>query len=290
MGEKPVLLKNAEGELGLAPENGGCVTHFRWHGRDVLRLWNGDPSAPATDYAAFPMVPFIGRINQGRFEFEGEQIQLTPNFPPEPHAIHGYGWQNAWRIADAEVDQARLVFEPETGNWPWPYRAEQVFQLTETGLVVSLTITNLSDQNMPAGLGWHPYFPRQHATIEADVSAVWLSGDDMIPAGPEPLTPDTDISHRRAVEALNLDYCFSAGDGGVTLTCGETDRIIRMTASDELRHLVVYVPPGEDYFCVEPVSHAPDAVNSHLPAATTGSRVLTPGETLAAEITLTIEN
>ena len=25
-----------------------------------------------------------------------ESFALAPNFPPEPHAIHGYGWQHAW--------------------------------------------------------------------------------------------------------------------------------------------------------------------------------------------------
>ena len=26
-------------------------------------------------------------------------------------------------------------------------------------------------------------------------------------------------------------------------------------------HLIVYTPPGEDFFCVEPVSHMTDAIN-----------------------------
>ena len=62
-----------------------------------------------------------------------------------------------------------------------------------------------------------------------------------------------------------------------------------LTASSELRHLVVFTPPGEDYFCVEPTSHAPDAVNSSLSAELTGYRELQPGETLSAEISLSVE-
>ena len=70
-----------------------------------------------------------------------------------------------------------------------------------------------------------------------------------------------------------------------------SDRGVRATleASDEFRHLVVYTPPSEDYFCVEPTSHAPDAVNSALPAKLTGYRELLPGESFTATIELESE-
>jgi aldose 1-epimerase len=54
--------------------------------------------------------------------------------------------------------------------------------------------------------------------------------------------------------------------------------------------LVLYTPPAADFFCVEPVSHVTDAVNLAASGRTdTGLRVLAPGETLRAAMTLVPE-
>ena len=51
-----------------------------------------------------------------------------------------------------------------------------------------------------------------------------------------------------------------------------------------------YTPPGLDFLCAEPVSHATDAFNRAAAGRTdTGARALEPGETLAAAVTLTVE-
>jgi aldose 1-epimerase len=56
-----------------------------------------------------------------------------------------------------------------------------------------------------------------------------------------------------------------------------------------LRHLVIYVPPGEDFFCVEPVSHVNDGFNLlERGVADTGVRVLAPGQTLAGAVRLRV--
>ena len=283
-------LSSAEGELVLAPKQGGCVSAFRWKGHDILRPLGvpHDRAAP-TDYAAFPLFPFSGRIENARFTFEGTAHALTPNFAPEPHAIHGNAWQSSWHAKDASENSVRLVFEHDGPDWPWAYRAEQVFTLTNNGLIAELVLTNLSEQNMPGGIGWHPYFPRGDAILTADVSAVWLSGADMIPAAPQPLTAETDLNQLRNVDQLRLDNAFSAGAQGSKIHWPEESLSVVMTASDTLRHLVVFTPQGEDFFCVEPVSHSPNAINNDQPQSVTGLQILKPGESLSGTISLLVD-
>ena len=58
-----------------------------------------------------------------------------------------------------------------------------------------------------------------------------------------------------------------------------------MTADPLLQFLVVFTPPGEDFFCVEPVSNCTDAFNQ--PAeGDGGARILAPGESLTAQSVL----
>jgi aldose 1-epimerase len=53
---------------------------------------------------------------------------------------------------------------------------------------------------------------------------------------------------------------------------------------------VVYTPPGESFFCAEPVSHITDAFNlAATGQADTGMLTLAPGESVRASLTLTPE-
>jgi len=286
-----ITLNSRPAELTLAPENGGCVSAFRWNGVDILRPYNVSkgPDAAATEYAAFPLFPFSGRIANGRFSFRGHNYQLPTNFPPEPHAIHGQGWQSEWAVSSKSVNTVTLAFRHDGSVWPWAYHATQYFTLARIGLSVMLTLTNLSDGPMPAGIGWHPYFPAKNAQLISDVSSVWLSGEDMIPGAPSPLSPQNDLTSPREVSALRLDNAFAAGEEGTRISWPSERRAIEMTGTETLRHLIVYTPAGENFFCVEPVSHSTDAVNSNEPASVTGLKVLAPGETLSGMIYLSVE-
>jgi len=56
----------------------------------------------------------------------------------------------------------------------------------------------------------------------------------------------------------------------------------------EIRFLVVYSPPGEPYFCAEPVTNCTDAFNLAVQGRTdTGMIVLAPGEVVTVIIRFT---
>lgn len=286
-----ITLKTAEGELIIDPKNGGCVSAFRWHGQDILRPFtsSNQESKTPTAYAAFPLMPFSGRIANGEFSYGGKQISLHHNFPPEPHAIHGHGWERAWTVTKKDNTSLVIEFSYREADWPWAYNADQHFTLTPDGLKLELSITNTSSSTMPAGIGWHPYFPVEGACVRSDVSAIWLSGDDMIPSAPSPLSADNDLREMRDVQTLQLDNAFDVNSGETHLYWEKEHRAVKMTASDTLRRLIVFTPQDTDFFCIEPVSHAPNAVNSGQPDDVTGLKHLEPGETLSGTITLSVE-
>lgn len=285
---QPVELVVGNSCLGLLPSQGGVVTHWRVDGWDVLRPAVSTSRDPR-DFAGFPLVPFSGRISNGRFRFGGRDIQLNANFPPEPHAIHGQGWQSAWSLSSVNETSATLSLTYDGSEWPWSYHAEQVFEPGDGHLKVTLRLANTSDQLMPAGLGWHPYFRLGDARIEADVTAVWAASDASIPDETEALCAETDIRCVRPVSELNLDNAFSTTTGAVCLRWPTDGKRVRMTSDPLFQTLIVYTPAGEPYFCVEPVSHAPNAVNSPQGAEVTGLHTLPPGETLEGSIELRVD-
>ncbi len=282
-----LVLMSGPLRLDIDPLIGGCVRALDWHGISILRPAPDKDDAQPLETGAFPMIPFNGRIANARFNYNGRNYQLEPNFAPEPHAIHGYGWQSKWQIAACDATTARLRHVSDGEQWPWAYEAYQLFQIGPAEVRLTLVLTNKSEAPMPAGIGWHPYFPREDAQIQADTHTVWLCDEDMIPAPPVLVTPHFDLTRTRPVSLLNMDHIF--GVGSTVQHLSWPDRIVTLSSDPVFSKLVVYVPPGEDYFCVEPISHAPNALNSTLPTEQTGLIVLQPGQTLSGTIRINLQ-
>ena len=237
---------------------------------------------------SFPLVPYSGRIRDGRFTFAGRAVQLPLNFPPARHSIHGHGWQAPWAVVEAGGDRAVLEYRHAADAWPVAYRARQVVRLDAACLTMRLELTNDGPQAMPAGIGHHPYFPRTpQARVTAAVERVWLADEEVMPTALVDLPDDRRLGDGIAVDRVALDNVFTGWSGSARIDWPERRASLAITAGPPLGFLVVYTPPGEDFFCVEPVSHCPDAVNAAPQGVPdVGLVVLKPGETLAGEMVL----
>lgn len=272
-----IAIEKGGARLVLAPEVGGAVARFTVGGRDVLRPMAAG-AADALLTASFPLVPFCNRIPQGRFQVAGREVVLPPNLADHPHALHGQGWRAAWAVEKAEGAEAVLSLDHAPGDWPWAYHAEQRFELSETGFRVTLTVTNASTETMPAGLGFHPYFPaRPGQRLTAFNDGVWLIDADVLPTVRHPGVWGPDWAAGAPVAGLDLiDHCYTGWDQRAVLSApGRPDTVV--TASSDCAWLHLYVPPGEGYFCVEPCASRPDPFG----AGETGMVALEPGQSRA---------
>lgn len=265
--------------LELLPALGGAIGALRHDGRDVLR-----PTPPGArdplETGCFPLVPYANRIAHGRFEFAGQGYQLPLNFGTHPHCLHGLGWRAEWTVIEAGADRATLTHGHDGGaGWPWAYRAEQRFLLTPDQMRVELTIANTGDAPMPAGIGLHPYFP---CDAETDLSfaaeRVWLADETMLPTEPAAAEVFGDWqATARVAGATLIDNAYDGWEGAAGIGQAWGGFAMRGEGASVL-HL--YCPPGMSFFCAEPVSHLPNAINRG------GMDVLAPGETRTMAMTL----
>ncbi|MBW4050520.1 MAG: aldose 1-epimerase [Proteobacteria bacterium] len=283
----------ADGELTLEvlPDLGAAVARLRHRGRDVLR-----PTPPGTrdpfETAAFALVPFANRIADGRFRAGGREVRIERNAPGQAHPLHGHAWRRPWRVESAARDCAVLAFEHPPDSWPWHYAATQTLTLHADSLEVILTLENLDSTPMPAGLGWHPYFHKgRGALLEAHLEGAWLTDEQLLPVR---LARGARFGQWGRGDALArpelIDHCHTGWDGVARILLPEERLRLTLTASRELRWLHIYSPPDKDFFCIEPVSQMPNAVNRSAPAAVTGNRLLAPGERFEALVTLSVAN
>jgi aldose 1-epimerase len=282
-----LILENGSSRLELLPEIGGAIARYRTD----LAERSVDWMRPASDegrrgdileLSCFPLVPFSGRIRNGRFRFAGCECELPLNFPPAKHTIHGHGWHGSWEVEGSTRRDARLGFRHRADQWPWSYLALQTFVLGEEELTVTLEVENTSDAPMPAGIGLHPYFPRTPRTrITARCEKMWITDEEMMPIELSPLTPEKDLRSGFEPDSGFVDNTFAGWNRRAHIEWPEWGATMEIEAGEPLDYLVVYAPLDGDFFCVEPVSNVADAFNMMARGeADHGTRVLQPAETL----------
>ena len=165
-------------------------------------------------------------------------------------------------------------------HWPFNFDATQSFELSANTLTLRMTLTNIDARTQPAGLGWHPYFPkRSRSRLHVECSQRWESD------------PGTQLPTRRVTQGgidgevrhLDFDNCFEGWKGPANLR----DEKLALKITSSLPYLVVFTPPSRDYFCVEPVSHVNNAIQMADPAAH-GLVALPAGETMEAWMTIEV--
>ena len=221
----------------VSAADGGRVATLNVGGIDLIV--GPDPALPATGWGSYPMVPWAGRVRNGRFSFEGVDHQLPINFAP--HAIHGTGFEQAWDVVARNERSATLACGL---TWPLGGRAEQVIELDDDSLTCSLT-ARAGGQAMPATIGWHPWFVKPER-VDLQFETMYLRDDDYITDGrtvtPPPQPP--------------WDDCF----GGLLATPRLWIGGLEVSITSDCPYWVVYdMPPYAT--CVEPQSALPDAFN-----------------------------
>jgi len=266
--------------LALRPDLGGSIAGL-WHGElPVLRSSEAQALAGARGAACYPLLPYSNRLGYRRFRWLGREYTTQANFDDSPHSVHGIGWQRPWRVDDADAGSVLLrLSHAGDADWPFPFEASQRFTLTPEQLTVELAFTNTAAHPAPAGLGWHPYFPkRSRSRLHAELTERWESDPSGLPTRPVPQPGiDGDVAH------LAFDHCFGGWQGPARIR----DERLSLRLSASLPYLVVYTPALKDYFCVEPVSHVSNALHMAEPAQH-GLQTLSPGATVEAWMRLEI--
>ena len=286
------ILKNGNLELAISPSVGGSIARFEWIAEDESRtpLMRGchSGSINVLEAACFPLVPFVNRIRGSRFTFRGREVALKPNMAGDPSVLHGQGWLNPWQVLFADEQQAELAFEHQAGEWPWTYEARQFFALETRGLTIRLSCLNTSPVPMPCGLGQHPYFPCDEATVlDTVVACAWEVDENVLPTEKVPATGRFDLRERR-VCGQDLDHGFGGWNGTAILEGIGPDGGQLVMSSAEAHFFQLYSPGEGGLFVAEPVTHANAALNApeeEWPEL--GMRVLEPGEEMS--LTMRIE-
>jgi aldose 1-epimerase len=285
-----VVTLSAHGfDLEILPALGGSVAWLNWTGPDgrtvpLLRPSDADAIASKNPsrLACFPLVPFANRIAGSRFVFAGREHRLPVNRPPDPMAIHGFGFQAPWAVETVGEDAIRLTHAHRTPGSPFRYRAEQVFRLEPGRARIALAVTHEGADPMPYGIGLHPWLPRPPDTrLQFAAMHVFIPDESRLPQAPEPVGPAVNFALPRcAAEVAPLDACFAGWNGQADVRWPEKNCGVMISADGAFCALHLFVPDDRPVLCVEPVSHVPNVHNRPDWAAFGPLHTLQQGESL----------
>jgi len=284
--EDLIRLCKQDMRCAVAPAMGGSLTGLWCSGVPLLRETSAAQLRSALDSACYPLVPYSNRIGDAKLLWAGQQYPLNKNFPPEPHAIHGSGWESAWSVEAIDSESVTLTLDHQpNAAWPFAFRASQTLQLEDKALQMHMSITNRHDALVPAGMGWHPYFTKRPGTrLAFTATGRWAMGPDQLPIELEAHT-----GLRQDVAALAVDHCFEGWSGGLEWS----DTLLHVQVQSDLRRLVVFTRPELDCVAIEPVSHANNAFNrmagAPSQAGALGVQLLLPGQTFSAQMRISVQ-
>jgi aldose 1-epimerase len=272
-------LRSGEVVLKFDASDGGRIVSLIVGGVErILPKAKARATAPPLYWGCYPMVPWAGRLAEGRIPTGDGEVRLEPNLPPS--AIHGLGFDKPWEVLERTDTAVTMASDMRGLGWPFGGRARQTLRLGTTSLDLELEVGGYTRPG-PAGLGWHPWFARPKTgdvAVRLDAREVLAVDADLVPTGEvRAVTAREDLRSGPALGDRRLDHVYVRATGPALVRWPDLE--LQIEFDENLNTVVVHTP--SEGVCVEPQTMWP---NAPLLAARgilgTGLRTLAPGETL----------
>lgn len=238
-------IANDRTTLSFDATHGGRVAQVTFDGAPLL-VEDGVGVDPVLGWGCYPMVPWAGRLRDGRFQFRRDVVNMPAN--ERSHAMHGVGFLNEWNVVGVGTSSLVARLDLDRVGWPFTSWCEQRLSLGPDSLHLELSVHG-KDREFPAQVGWHPWF--LPPTV-LDVSFATMFVRDAEGLTTTRTCPPTDQP---------WDDCFTDADADPRLVVNG----VNVQLSSTCRYWVVYTG-NQNGVCVEPQSGPPDAFNTTSPS------------------------
>ena len=277
----------------VAVEAGGGLRELTYAGRPLVEGY--PPEALADGGRGQVLAPWPNRVRDGRWTWEGRELQLALSEPAKGNASHGLVRWAGWGATDRSPERVVLThrLHPQPG-YPFTLDLRITYELdAATGLTVGLAARNPGPDPAPVALGMHPYLAApggglvDGCTLQVPASTRVLVDERSLPTGTEPVA-DTpyDLRSPRALKELELDTAYTDlsadGDGRVRVRFAAEDGTgAELWTQAPARWLQVFtgdalpITRRRRGVAVEPMTAPANAL-----ATGEGLTVLAPGESL----------
>jgi len=302
----------------IAPKQGNNLFSLCAGSTDVIDY---DSRKPLADFLTGTPVlfPFPNRVEDAMWQWNGKHyLQKKNGAPVWLHSLvcdeTTWEYDQPCVTDDGALLKTRLKVDknhPVYRGYPFCFTLAIDYLLAEDGICISYSVENQSDEPMPYGFALHPYFKRMgKTTITVPAEKTYERRDDIDPlflnkaAGEFVMIPNIlptgrlvdvrgtkyELNAPREVNAMDLDDVYTQLTGDALVHYEDEGLTVRMITTEDIAHMVVYTPPGESFFCIEPQTCCTDAINLFARGIKhTNLLTAQPGEIRGGQIRLKLE-
>jgi aldose 1-epimerase len=154
---EPTEVALAAGDAQLTVDlNGGGLRTLTVGGWDVLDGYG--PGEVPSGRRGGVLLPWPNRIRDGRWTWQGRELQLDIASAGKPTAIHGLVSAQPWQALDSGPGRVTVgtVVERRSG-YPFRLAAAIDYALEPERFESTVRVRNVGDEPAPFGVGLHPY-------------------------------------------------------------------------------------------------------------------------------------
>ena len=153
-------------QVAVITEVGATLRTYTVGGQAVLDGFS--TSEMATGGRGQVLAPWPNRLADGSFDFNGVSCQAPIDEVATNNAIHGLVRWSRWTLAARAQNKARFehIIYPQPG-YKWTLKLALTYFLSGDGLCIETEATNAGGEDLPFGIGFHPYFTCGTETIDS---------------------------------------------------------------------------------------------------------------------------
>ncbi len=270
----------AGGYRAVVTESGGALRLLEHEGRALVDGFAEDEMSAGGRGQV--MMPWPNRVRDGRYTFDGTELQLPLTEPARHNASHGLVRWVAWSLEEHTEASVSLVYRlPAQSGYPWALDLHLLYDLSADGLTVTHTATNLAPARAPYAAGMHPYLAIGEGPVDGweltlpASTRLLVDRERQLPTGESEPVEGTDLDFRvtRPIRATRFDDCFTdlsrGGDGRATTEVRDPSTGLGVALWVDERHPWLQVFSADEApgtarrsLAVEPMTAPPDAFNS----------------------------
>jgi len=268
---------------------GAGLNSLTFQGRDLV-----DPyisANPPMNYRGDVLAPWPNRIEDGLYEVDGIEYKVPINEPDRRTALHGLVNTLEWKVVEANPTSVLLEVHLKANiSYPTELHLSAQYSLSDAGLAISISATNVGVKSAPYGVSIHPYLiPTSNSKVDEwtlSMNASHVLDVDLKRLLPIALRPveelDFDFRAGKLVGTRFIDHAFKVDEGSdliVTVSAPNGEEVA-MTFTPDCEWIQIHTADrsgGEDSricLAVEPMTCAPNAFRNSL-----GVAYLSQGET-----------
>jgi aldose 1-epimerase len=272
-------------EVTVLPSSGNIVSAIKVHGKNILFF----PEVKLSDFQKKPaqtgipfLAPWANRLDDTGFWANGKKYTFDMalgNIRKDGSGLPIHGLVPAsmsWDVVRVGADKTSAYvtckFEfwkhPDLmAQWPFAHEYEITYRLADGVLEVKTTVSNLSEESMPLGIGFHPYYripdvPRDEWILRMPARSAVIADARRVPSGD---FKPVDLPNPLPLKDRTLDDGFTDlerdAKGLALFSIESGEKKIELLFGPKFPVAVVWEPAKMEFICIEPMTGITNAIN-----------------------------